>query len=124
MKAKFVLLLLFMLSSSLSAFATHHERKARYKQKHRRESVMTRAPFDSTIQVDEVNGILLLTFQYSLEEADITITDKNGNEVMHEQQTVIYEGRVASIPEADGYPYSVEITSPMVDIPGEIVLEE
>lgn len=124
MKAKLVLLLLFMLSSSLSVFATHYERKAKFRQKNRRERVMTRTPFDPTIQVDESNGILLLTFQYSLEDANITITDKNGNEVMHEQQTVIYEGRVVSISEAAGYPYSVEITSPMVDIQGEIVLEE
>ncbi len=121
MKAKLVLMLLFVISFSLSA-ATSHRSKAKYKQR-KKEHVMTRAPFDPTIHVDEVNGILLLTFQYSLEDADITITDKNGNEVMHEQQTVIYEGRVASIPEADGYPYSVEITSPTVDIQGEIVLE-
>lgn len=84
---------------------------------------MPRSPFNPTIQVNEVNGILLLTFQYSLDDADITIIDKNGNEVMHEQQTVIYEGRVVSIPEAGGYPYSVEIKSSTVDVQGEIILE-
>lgn len=123
MKAKLVFILLLVFSFSLSVFATHHKRNAKFKQKNRREHVMNRSPFNPTIQVNEVNGILLLTFQYSLDDADITIIDKNGNEVMHEQQTVIYEGRVVSIPEADGYPYSVEITSPIVDIQGEIVLE-
>lgn len=121
MKAKLVLMLLFVISFSLSA-ATSHRSRAKYKPR-KKEHVMTRAPFDPTIHVDEVNGILLLTFQYSLDNADITITDKNGNEVMHEQETVIYEGRTVSIPEADGYPYSVEITSPSIDIQGEITLE-
>lgn len=123
MKAKLVFILLLVFSFSLSVFATHHKRNAKYKLR-KAESVMTRSPFNPTIQVNEVNGILLLTFQYSLDDADITIIDKNGNEVMHKHQTVIYEGRVVSIPEADGYPYSVEITSPIVDIQGEIVLEE
>lgn len=123
MKAKLVFILLLVFSFSLSVFATHHKRNAKYKLR-KAESVMTRSPFNPTIQVNEVNGILLLTFQYSLDDADITIIDKNGNEVMHEQQTVIYEGQVVSIPEAGGYPYSVEITSPIVDIQGEIVLEE
>lgn len=123
MKAKLVFILLLVFSFSLSVFAIHHKRNARFKQKDRREHTMSRSPFSPIIQVDEVNGILLLTFQYSLDDADITITDKNGNEVMHEQQTVIYEGRVVSILEADGYPYSVEIISPTVVIRGEIVLE-
>lgn len=123
MKAKLVFILLLVFSFSLSVFAIHHKRNARFKQKDRREHTMSRSPFNPTIQVDEVNGILLLTFQYSLDDADITIIDKNGNEVMHEQQTVIYEGRVVSILEADGYPYSVEIISPTVDVQGEIILE-
>lgn len=123
MKAKLVFILLLVFSFSLSVFAIHHKRNARFKQKDRREHTMSRSPFSPIIQVDEVNGILLLTFQYSLDDADITIIDKNGNEVMHEQQTVIYEGQVVSIPEAGGYPYSVEIISPTVVIRGEIVLE-
>lgn len=123
MKAKLVFMLLFVIPFSLSVAAVHYQAKAKYKTKEARGRAMTRAPFDPTIHVDEVNGILLLTFQYSLDNADITITDKNGNEVMHEQQTVIYEGRTVSIPEADGYPYSVEITSPSIDIQGEITLE-
>lgn len=124
MKAKLVFILLLVFSFSLSGAAAHHHSRAKYKTKKAQGRVMTRSPFNPTIQVNEVNGILLLTFQYSLDDADITIIDKNGNEVMHEQQTVIYEGQVVSIPEAGGYPYSVEITSPIVDIQGEIVLEE
>lgn len=123
MKIKLVLMLLFVVLFSLCAAGANQCKKPKYKQKENRD-FMLRSPFNPTIQVDEVNGILLLTFQYSLDDADITIIDKNGNEVMHKHQTVIYEGRVVSIPEADGYPYSVEITSPIVDIQGEIVLEE
>lgn len=123
MKAKLVFILLLVFSFSLSGAAAHHHSRAKYKTKKAQGRVMTRSPFNPTIQVNEVNDILLLTFQYSLDDADITIIDKNGNEVMHEQQTVIYEGRVVSIPEADGYPYSVEIKSSTVDVQGEIILE-
>lgn len=121
MKAKLLFMLLFVIPFSLLA-TTNYRKRAKYKQR-KAESVMHRAPLGPTIQVDEVNGILLLAFQYPLEDAEISITDKHGSEVMYEQQTIIYEGRVVSIPEADGYPYSIEIISPAVEIQGEIVLE-
>lgn len=125
MKAKLLLMLLLVVSIGSSVYASNHKaRKMKYKTKEVQVRNMRRSSFDPTIQVNETNGILLLTFQYSLHDADITIIDKDGNEVIKEQQSIIYEGRIISIPMADAYPYSIEITSPTVDIEGEIVLEE
>lgn len=123
MNAKLLLMLLLLLPFSLSTSAVNRRAKGKYENMKVREHVMRRSPFNPTIQVNEVNNYLLLTFQYSLNDADIIISDRNGNEVVKEQQTIIHEGRTISIPETDGYPYSVEITSPTVDIQGEITLE-
>jgi hypothetical protein len=123
MKAK-LLLVLFLVSLGLGAFASeHHRKKSHVRCKAHHKAAMTRAPFDPSIQAEGINDCLYLTFQFSLSDADITILDKDGNEVVKEQQTIIHEGRTISIPETDGYPYSVEITSPTVDIQGEIILE-
>lgn len=123
MKAK-LLMTLFLVSLGFGAFASEqHKKRPRTHCKVQNRTVMTRVPFEPSIRTEDINDCLYLTFQFSLYDADITILDKDGNEVMHKQQTVIYEGRVVSIPEADGYPYSVEIKSPTVDVQGEIVLE-
>lgn len=122
MKAK-LLLALFLVSLGLGAFASEHHKKKPHARYNVKEKVATRAPFKPSIQAEDINDCLYLTFQFSLNEADIIILDRNGNEVVKEQQTIIYEGRTISIPETDGYPYSIEITSPTVDIQGEIILE-
>lgn len=124
MKAKLLLMLLLVVSIGSSVYASNHKaRKMKYKTKEVQVRNMRRSSFDPTIQVNETNGILLLTFQYSLHDADITIIDKDGNEVIKEQQTIIYEGRIISIPVVGGYPYSVEIISSTMEIQGEITLE-
>lgn len=124
MKAKLLLMLLLVVSIGSSVYAGNYKaRKMKYKTKEVQAMNMSRSSFDPTIQVNETNGILLLTFQYLLDDADITITDKNGNEMIQELQTTIYEGRVISVSETNGYPYSVEIISPTIEIQGEIVLE-
>ncbi|MCD7923770.1 MAG: DUF3244 domain-containing protein [Bacteroides sp.] len=123
MKAK-LLLALFLVSLGLGAFASeHHKKKPRAQSKVEYRTAMSRALFDPSMLAKDINNCLYLTFQFSLSDADITILDKDGNEVIKEQQTIIYEGRTISIPETDGYPYSVEITSPTIDIQGEITLE-
>ncbi len=122
MKAK-LLLVLFLVSLGLGAFASEHHRKKPRAHCEVNQKVMHRSPFDPSIQAEDIIDCLYLTFQFSLDDADITILDRNGNEVVKEQQTIIYEGRAISIPEIDGYPYSVEIISPTVDIQGKIILE-
>lgn len=124
MKAK-LLLMLFWVSLGLGVSASeHHKKKPRVRNNAVNRAIMVKSIFDPSIQAEDINDCLYLTFQFSLQDADITIIDKDGNEVIKEQQTIIYEGRIISIPMADAYPYSIEITSPTVDIEGEIVLEE
>ncbi|WP_044266397.1 DUF3244 domain-containing protein [Bacteroides timonensis] len=88
------------------------------------EKATTRSPLFFNLTADEVDNTLIITFQSSLEEADIYVTDKNGKTVISETQTSIYEGKTVSIPVPETYPYTIEITSPAMDITGEITQEE
>lgn len=123
MKAK-LLLMLFLVSLGLGVYASEHPKKkphARCEVKDK--TARTRSVFEPSVQVEDINDCLYLTFLFSLDDANITILDKDGYEVVKEQQTIIYEGRTISIPMADAYPYSIEITSPTVLIYGDIILE-
>lgn len=122
MKAK-LLLVLFLVLLGLGAFASEHRKKRPRAHCKVLERIATRAPFDPSIQAEDIDDCLYLKFQFSLNDADIIIIDKDGNEVVKEQQTIIYVGRTAVIQEADSYPYSIQITSPTKEIQGEIVLE-
>lgn len=126
MKAK-LLLMLFFISLGMTAFSS--EKNERRKRVYlntisEKRSPMKRSPSKPFAQVEDINDCLYITFHWLLENADITIKDKDGNEVVSEQQILIYEGHTISIPQSDGYPYSIEIVSPTVEIQGEIVLEE
>lgn len=123
MKAR-LLLMLFLIVIGEGTFASERPKKKTSAHcRTNRIEVMKRSIFEPSIQAEDVNDCLYLTFQFSLQDADITILDKDGNEVVKEQQTIIYEGRVIAISQSDGYPYSIEIISPMVSIQGEIVLK-
>ena len=122
MKAK-LLLMLFLVFLSLGAFASGRHKKPHARCEVERIKNMRRSPFDPSIQAEDINDCLYLKFQFSLNDADITILDKDGNEVIKEQQTIIYEGRTIYIPTADAYPYSIEIKSSSVEIQGGIILE-
>lgn len=122
MKTK-LLLTLFLVSLGFGAFASERHKRPHVRCELERIKVMRRTPLIPLIQAEDINDRLYLTFQFSLDDADITISDKDGNEVAKEQQTIIYEGHTIVIQESDGYPYSVEIISPTVVIRGEIILE-
>lgn len=122
MKTK-LLLTLFLVSLGFGAFASERHKRPYVRCELERIKVMRRIPLIPLIQAEDINECLYLTFQFSLYDADITISDKDGNEVAKEQQTIIYEGHTIVIQESDGYPYSVEIISPTVVIRGEIILE-
>lgn len=83
-----------------------------------------RSPLFFNLTADEVDENLTITFQSALEEADITVTDKDGNVVVSEFKTSIYEKKTVSVPNSDSYPYLVEITSPRLDIEAEITSED
>lgn len=123
MKAK-LLLMLFLVAIGEGVFASERPRKKTHAHwRTNRMEAMRRSIFEPSIQAEDINDCLYLTFQFSLQDADITILDKDGNEVVKEQQTVIYEGRTTVVEDSNGYPYSIEIISPTVEIQGEIVLE-
>lgn len=88
------------------------------------EKAITRSPLFFNLTADEIDDNLTITFQSALEEADITVTDKNGNTVVSELKSSIYEGKIVNIyaPESDFY--TIDITSPTVDITAEITLNE
>lgn len=78
MKAK-LLLMLFLVSLSLGVFASDITKR----------SLMQFAKFMKrwlleflyfSVQAEDINDCLYLTFQFSLDDADITMLDKDGNE--------------------------------------------
>lgn len=122
MKAK-LFLMGFLSLLCLGMWAEHPKKRPRANCQAQNRTAKTRKVFDPSIRAEDINNCLYLTFQFLLENADITIQDKDGNKVVNEQQILIYEGRVIVIPQADSYPYSIEIVSPTIEIQGEIVLE-
>lgn len=126
MKAKlFVIFLAALLIVPISGMAKKKRKgnlKARTHQLH--EYIVTRSPIAWNIDVNESNNCLQIIFQFPLQDADITVTDKNGNTVINEQQTLIYEGRTLYVNVPEAYPYMLEVTSPAVDITTEISWEE
>ncbi len=123
MKAKLLFILLSILFIFPMEGAIAQRRKSHLQYHFNRRENVTRVPlvFDMTIQ--EQNGILNILFHSPLSDAEITITDKDGNIVINESKSLIYEGKTLYIYSADNYPYSIEITSPILDLTGEITLE-
>ena len=79
MKAK-LLLMLFLVSLSLGVFASEHHQKKPHAVCKVYEQVATRITFIFSVQAEDINDCLYLTFQFSLDDADITMLDKDGNE--------------------------------------------
>lgn len=125
MKAKFLLILL----SALFIIPVNAETT---KTKKRRSSIRhtavvkrsTRTPLDFRMSVNDGDNTLIILFQSSLPDAEISVKDNDGNTVVYEPQTFINEGEMIYIYTPNAYPYIIEITSPVMDVTGEIVLEE
>ena len=86
--------------------------------------VNTRSPLFFNLTADETNDNLTITFQFPLEEADITVTDKDRNIVVSEMDSSIYEGKIVNIHAPESDIYTIEISPPTVDIIAEITLNE
>ena len=112
MKAKF----LFILLSVLFIIPT----SAAILNKHKHKIRLT----SFNIDVQETNSCLQIIFLSPLPDAEITITDKNGKTVVHEPPTFINKGKTLYIETPNGYPYTVKIISPIMDITGDIIEEE
>lgn len=123
MKAKILFILLstlFIIPVNAINLRKHYPK---YKEKRRNEQIQTRSPLYLDINVQEADDCLQIIFLDALPDAEITITDKDGNIVINESKSLIYEGKTLYIYSADNYPYSIEITSPILDLAGEITLE-
>ena len=79
MKAK-LLLMLFLVSLSLGVFASEHHQKKPHAVCIVYGTVATSIPLIFSIQAEDINDCLSLTSQFSFNDADITMLDKDGNE--------------------------------------------
>ena len=123
-KSLFILLsVLFIIPVNAMPHKRHrHKIQAHIISSH--SKAISRSPLFFNLTADEVDENLTITFQSTLDEADITVTDKNGNVVVTEFKSSIYEGKTVCVPNSDSYPYLVEITSPRLDIEAEITSED
>lgn len=75
-----VIIDVILVSLSLGVFASEHHQKKPHAVCKVYEKVATRIPFIFSVQTEDINDCLYLTFQFSLDDADITMLDKDGNE--------------------------------------------
>lgn len=125
MKVKF----LFILLSALLILPVSATTNSKRKHKSHLHSLIikrhtARSLIDFKIEVQDEDDTLILLFQSPLPNAEITITDKDGNIVVYEPQTTISKGKTLFIYTPNAYPYKLKITSPTMEITGEIVEEE
>ncbi|AVM53480.1 uncharacterized protein DUF3244 [Bacteroides zoogleoformans] len=124
MKAKtFIFLLAVLIVAPMNAVVNLQKRKPRVNKHLEEVRAVTRSPINYIIDVSGDETCLQIMLRFPLSDADITITDKDGNTVVYEPQTSGFGGKVFYIHTPKAYPYMIEISSPAVDIVGEIVLE-
>lgn len=73
---------------------------------------------------EEIEEYLIIRFEFSMNNAEITIKDQTGNIIYYEKEITIYENKIISIAESNSYPYYVEVKCPFGSITGEIIQEE
>ena len=125
MKTKVLFILLSVLFIIPINAMPYKENRHKVKTKiiHLHAKAVTRSPLFFNLAADEIDDNLTITFQSALEEANISVIDKNGNTIVLEPKTSIYEGKTVCVPNSDSYPYLIEITSPRLDIEAEITSE-
>lgn len=86
--------------------------------------VITRVPLTFDFTAEEVGDALQIVFIGGLLDSEVTVTDKDGSVVWEEHQTPVYEGKTIRIENAENYPYLLKVDSPVMEVTGEIVLED
>lgn len=126
MKAKHLFILLSVLLVMPVEAATFNQKKHRshFKRLDKRSNTDMRSPLDFNMSLNDGDNVLQIIFQGSLPDAEVTVTDKDGNTVVYEPQTFINEGEMIYIYTPNAYPYTIEITSPVMDVTGEITQKE
>ena len=76
------------------------------------EKATTRSPLFFDLTADEIDSNLIITFQSFLDEADITVIDKNGVTVAFESKASIHEGKTVNIPAPEADFYTIKIPHP------------
>lgn len=102
----------------------NEKRKSRIRHLATMKKHVCRTSSEFNMLVRDEEDILTIQLQSPLSDAEITVTDKDGKTVIYEPQTFIYEDKLLYIYTPNAYPYTVEITSPTLDVKAEIVLEE
>ena len=89
------------------------------------EKSPTRSPivYGIDMSVASVNNTLSIMFTGYLPDADITVTDANGNIVIQQTLVTISTGTTLYVSPDDSYPYDIVITSPTLDVVGQIINE-
>lgn len=125
MRAKYycMLFLSLLLILPMSAETTSKSKKLTIYKK-LKEKLVTRTPSTFDVNVEEVNNTLQIVFTGTLPDAEIRLTDKNGDTVINESPTLIYDGMTLYVHTPTGYPYLLEVESPALELTGEIVAEE
>lgn len=89
-----------------------------------KEKMVTRTPSTFDVHVEEMNNTLQIVFTGTLPDAEIRLTDKNGDTVINESPTLIYDGMTLYVHTPTSYPYLLEVESPALELTGEIAVEE
>ncbi|MDE6348969.1 MAG: DUF3244 domain-containing protein [Bacteroides sp.] len=126
MKAKFLIILgILLFTLPINGFTVNkHSKRTRIKKSYIDIKATTRFPIDYTIEAIGDENSLQIVFLFPMHEADITLTDKNGNVVIEENQVNSPEGKTLYVHTPKAYPYTLVLTSTAVDMTDEIILEE
>lgn len=126
MKTKLVMaLLMVFFVTPMSEAAQYAKRKStRFNFSSCNDKLVTRVPIDYNIEVTEGENYLQILFLFPLQDANITVTDCNGNVIIENHQVNSQEGKALYLYTPQAYPYALELTSSLVDIKGEITSEE
>lgn len=124
MKAKILLLILVLMALPLRTLCSPLDgENPKFEYATEVSNSRPHAPMHFHAYVEEVNGVLQLSFLGNFSDVDIVITDADGSVVYQETNGTIYDGKVINITPADGYPYDVAITSSSINITGVIYLD-
>lgn len=95
MKAKtFIFLLAVLIVAPMNAVVNLQKRKPRVNKHLEEVRAVTRSPINYIIDVSGDETCLQIMLRFPLSDADITITDKDGNTVVYEPQTSGFGGKV------------------------------
>lgn len=126
MKAKllFILLSVLFIVPINSATLETQRHRSNLRNLDKKIKSTTRVPIEFDVDIQDMYNNVQIVFLFPLPNAEITVTDKDGNIVVYEPQTTICKGKTLFIYTPNAYPYKLKITSPTMEITGEIVEEE